>query len=481
MPRKLRMDTWSREHLESGILILVSVIIGGLILFYIVQANPFSLVESRNVDYIITSQGEFDKALSNSKPVAIMFSSDTCPVCQQMEPYWSKLARNPDLPIRFYVVKLSKETIDIYVNNGVEETPTFIVYLNGKPVARHVGSFTGNNITNVMYEWATSSSGLSENVFVRMQETCTECHTLPRSLNNEDLREWVYSSNDTIANLLRRSLEEGVPPSQYVGGKSALVNIILSMVPNLSVTEAEQMASMLDGITATIQTGLTGEKVELQESSYNLGAIASVSTALIAGLIAAFSPCVFPVLLAYLSMLVSREGTPNLGAGTSVKAGIATAAGALMIGGLFLVLGSIATSVNRILLPTAALILLSAGILGVLGVPTFINIGVSTKRGIVGFSFLYGLLAVQCSFPLVVGALILIAGSELTVGLLTLASFTLGISVPIALAVWATGNEKVMATLNKMAGKKAQQYSYGLLSIMGLILLLYSLNIIIID
>ena len=481
---RLRLRTWKREELEAGVIALASIIIGGLILFYFLMSGPLTLAAEEEPDYVITKSSDFYRVVNNSNPVAIMFSSDTCPVCQVMEPYWRELCRQEGGDIGFYLLKLNDDTIKVFMKYNVQETPTFIVFDGGKPVARHIGAFGGSNITETMLEWARLSTGRFGGEDLQLLKIyCGSCHPTPKSINRSDILDWLRNaSSDPMVSLINSSIRSNISPSQAVGGFHVMVGIVKNMNSSVDDHNATRIASLLDAIAVSLRAGKTGESIEsgVQEPSGQesvAGAVAT-TTALTAGLIASFSPCVFPVLLAYLSLLTQRQGRA-LGASAALKAAAAAAAGTLAVGVLFLALGAAAQSVNRILLPVASLTLLAAGILGYMGVPTFLNIGISTKRGLTGFSFLYGLLAVQCSFPLVAGALLLVASGGLKTGAASLIAFTLGISLPVGIAVWASQKERVERLLNKLSGEEMRRYSYLFLGVMGFVLLLYSLNVIV--
>jgi thiol-disulfide isomerase/thioredoxin len=96
---RLRLRTWRREELEAGVVALTAIIIGGVVLFYFLQSGPLQLAASASGGYIINSRRGFEELLGSGQPVAVMFSSDSCPVCQQMEPYWARLCRASGLPV----------------------------------------------------------------------------------------------------------------------------------------------------------------------------------------------------------------------------------------------------------------------------------------------------------------------------------------------------------------------------------------------
>ncbi|MCE4617484.1 MAG: thioredoxin domain-containing protein [Desulfurococcales archaeon] len=486
----MRLKSWRPEELEAGIVLLTGILVGALMLFYIINGGggQYLLSASSGGQCVIKDAATFEDRLSDTdKPLAVMFSSDTCPVCRQMEPYWLDLCRTSNEDVSYIVLKLSHSTIDLFQRYGVTETPTFIVFVNGTPNSIHVGAFPGPDVEALMREWATSSAKHVENdVFNLTVKSCSQCHTLPKSTDTEDIREWINNNpNEILASMISTAAAHNMTVSRfYQGGISELTQVILNMTQNttsnLTQDEAYKIATLLDAMAISLSQGGSGTPVSAQEETGGgapIGQLAGTVTAFTAGLIAAFSPCVFPILLAYTSALVTRAGkSEKTGLSGAFKAFVAASAGTLLLGIAFMVLGDAVPESSAILLPAASLVLLSAGILGYLDVPTFLNVGISTRRGLTVFSFLYGILALQCSFPLVAGALLLIAQGGIEHGAPALAAFTAGISFPVALAVYATGKEKIAGVLARMTGKKVQRYSHLFLAVMGLILLLYALG-----
>lgn len=73
------------------------------------------------------------------KPVAVMFSSPTCPFCQQMEPHFNEYAAEYKGKIVFVKVDIADNPI-IASRYGVMGTPTFKFFCNGKPVHELTGA-----------------------------------------------------------------------------------------------------------------------------------------------------------------------------------------------------------------------------------------------------------------------------------------------------------------------------------------------------
>lgn len=73
------------------------------------------------------------------KPVAVMFSSPTCPYCKQMEPHFDEYASEYKDKIIFGKVDISQSPT-IASRYGVMGTPTFKFFCNGKPVHELTGA-----------------------------------------------------------------------------------------------------------------------------------------------------------------------------------------------------------------------------------------------------------------------------------------------------------------------------------------------------
>ncbi|MCE4628576.1 MAG: thioredoxin domain-containing protein [Desulfurococcales archaeon] len=484
---KLRLRDWKDVASSAGVYALLSIIVGSLILFSSVYFAE-RIQQPGGLACTITSKSVFERVISNGSK-AVMFSSDNCPVCRRMEPYWKQLCERE--PGRYYILKLNEETYDLFISYGVLETPTFIIFRNGTPVARHVGAFEvphGQSVASAMEAWVNANiKGSSpQEALALLNKYCSSCHTVPKGTSREDIESWISANpSDPFAKRFAQAYSQGITLSQLYNGTSGLVGMILSMNNTIPLEDAEKIALFLDNL-ATNRSGegtrLTAPKTQEENKEGQTGetglAAMSAAAALTAGLIAAFSPCVFPLLLSYTAMLQASGKEHGLGA--AVRSGLAAAAGVGLIGVLFVLLGSTAQKINSVLVPAAASVLLGAGVLGALDIPTFVNIGVRTRRGLTSFSFLYGILAVQCSFPLVAGTLMLLTagGSLKGVGLIVLLAFILGVSAPVSLAVAASGRASLRRLLAKASTKKALRYANAVLAVMGLVMLAYSLGLI---
>ena len=97
----------------------------------------------------ITSPDEYWRALSGGGKVLMYFSQAACPGCKKIEPAIARFASEMQDEIRVYKVDLDaiaenygyRGLIDFVSELGVRGTPTLIVYVNGREVARHEGTF----------------------------------------------------------------------------------------------------------------------------------------------------------------------------------------------------------------------------------------------------------------------------------------------------------------------------------------------------
>ncbi|MEB3773596.1 MAG: thioredoxin domain-containing protein [Desulfurococcales archaeon] len=470
----------SREspRLYAGTLILLSVLLGGVVYAYLVQGGPMELAEGfYSGSGVMHSSDQFLKTVRESgKPVAVMFSSKTCPVCRMMEPYWKPLCEREDLPVDFRILMLNRDTTQLFLDYGVTETPTFILFIDGEPVARHVGGFVGDNLTEVMIRWALASAGderLLEEDLELFKRHCSSCHGAPNSLGEGDVDEWIQANpRDGLVSKLEYARRLGVPLSEYYGGVQGLASVVMGMA-NVTGEEAYRIALLLDSMTTVHEA--RGNATMLSQGG-EIQVMASTLAALLAGLMASLSPCVFPLLLAYTTTTMAAGR--RLGGFDGVKGMAASAAGVGAVGLLFLILGDRVAGISNMLMPAAGLAILASGILGYMDIPAFINMGASTRRGILGFSFLYGLLSVQCSFPLVAGALMIIAAGGLSTGLPSLIAFSLGVSLPVGLAITASSYQGLRRAMERLGSGRFKRNGYLILAFMGFILLAYSLKLV---
>ena len=538
MPRRsMRLDLrgFQRQRVAGAVVITVAVF-AALLAAYLAHREAgiarYYLQTSGNE---ISSAELFFKIISESKkPVAVMFESHTCPVCKAMYPYWAVLEKqSKNLPIDFYHMYFSQATAKAFMEYGVEETPTFIVFVNGKPVGRHVGSFqgTGANISDTMLSWALAAASTAaapktpkdyaEEGLRIFNTRCASCHGVIKSLTRQGLEEWLRNGAKTttnnlgvaafpaLAKLVEKAVEEGkylheLYPNGFDGLKAA-VRDMRRYVPDLLAHEIQRTAYMLDYATAVLEgreppvfpwmklanttvaqqaATSTGQASRLEEAAAAAGAESGVGlvaalAALASGVIAVFSPCVLPLLITHVSV-VATSGR-RLSAAKCMGCGLAAAAGIIGVGALLLVAGGVVSSIQEVLLPAVAVAVLAAGLASMLGVPVELQGLVSSKRGgLLGFCALYGFLALQCNLPIVAGALLLVAGLGLSLGgLAVVLALALGVGVPLAALTWVVSRGG-RAVADKLLEKNELLTRVGgvFLALAGLYLLLSSLQLV---
>ncbi len=386
MASRLRPPQGGSER-AAGWVLVVAAMLGGLF-FYLVVSSIGSTASLYMGDTSIDSTGELDSLLASGDPIAVMFKTLTCPTCKKMEPFWDVLEASENLPVSFYTITFTEDTAEAFYRYGVQEVPTFIVFVEGKPVALYKGAFPGPNITQSMLDWA-------------------------------------------LAALSGASTGESLELGQAGPG---------SGVP-LSVSVTEGPVSL-----------------------------ALPLIAFVLGVVAAFSPCALPLIALYGSSATSYgKRQVYLGLPLSVL-------GVFFIGLAFLALGSLVYEIQGALLWVSAATIMMAGFLVALNV----NIGLRSVplagRGPGAFFLLYGLLATQCSFPLVVGALLLIASSStIGAGFATLLGFALGLSLPLWVIVVAIGKYNRLTAL--LSSPRFRVISGGLMIASSVLIILYSYGV----
>lgn len=95
--------------------------------------------------------------------LAVMFSSETCPTCNRMLPYWRQLEEAPPQGVMVVHINYDAATAALFAKYGVTETPTYVVLdSGGRILARYTGPFTGSNITRSMYDWIVNAASSVE-------------------------------------------------------------------------------------------------------------------------------------------------------------------------------------------------------------------------------------------------------------------------------------------------------------------------------
>ncbi len=535
--KRMRLDlrSFQRQRVAGVVVIAVSIFAALVAAYFVHREAGIARYYLDTGSSEIPSKEMFDKIISESrKPVAVMFESYTCPVCERMYPYWRVLEeQSENLPIDFYHVYFNQKTAEVFIRYGIEETPTFIVFVDGKPVARHVGAFMAEagNVSDVMLSWALAAAqtapstpeGYAREGLKIFNTRCASCHGRLEGLDHASIEKWLEEGSKTttnqmsitafpaLADKVRKAVSEGKYLHElYTNGFSGLMEAVRSMrsyVPDLLQHEIERTAYLLDYVTAVLEnrtppvfpwmklanttpaSGLavgnaTGEASPIKgeeeaATGASMAGLVAALTAFASGFVAVVSPCVLPLLVTHVSVVASsRRG---LSTAKCVGCGAAAAATTIAVGVLFLVLGGFVASVQQLLLIVVSVAVLAAGLASLLGVPVELQGLVSSRRGgLMGFCAVYGFLALQCNLPLVVGALLLVAGLGLSLGgVVALLALALGIGAPLAALTWlvARGGK---AVADKLLAKNEMLTRVGgaFMAVAGLYLLLHSLSLV---
>jgi thioredoxin-like negative regulator of GroEL len=87
----------------------------------------------------------------NKKPVVVMFYSDMCPYCQQMEPHFYSYAKEFEGKAIFGRINVMNNPTTA-TRYGVMGTPTFKFFCNGKPVQELVGAIYPASLKKTVQE-----------------------------------------------------------------------------------------------------------------------------------------------------------------------------------------------------------------------------------------------------------------------------------------------------------------------------------------
>jgi cytochrome c-type biogenesis protein len=230
-----------------------------------------------------------------------------------------------------------------------------------------------------------------------------------------------------------------------------------------------------------------------------LEASSSLVTAFAAGLLSVLSPCVLPLLPAYLSLVsgISVEELRSTGSQREVRRHVMTASLAFVVGfsAVFVVLGASATLLGRVLrsfrvellgteigvAQIAGVVIVAMGLhlLGVIRIPLLYREqrfeGPRRPTGplgaaLVGAAFAFGW--TPCVGP-ILGGILTLAGARETVlqGMGMLTVYSAGLAVPFLLTAWSV--EHFLTALRRLRGhfRTIELVSGGLLVVVGLLVL----------
>jgi len=480
----------------------VLIVAASISTFFINYEENISQTYVLSKGFSLENPAAFDEAVRSNEYVAVMFKSPTCPVCKRMYPYWLRLEATQG-KVKFYDVTYSQSTAPLFQRFDIEDVPTFMVFKNGKLIAKHIGGFGGSNITKTMMEWVYGALGLRvkgpDYWYSAFISSCARCHGAPPSLNKTSIEGWLHDPiSSQISGLILKAASRGMTLSEYLGGFDKLEEKVSTMKKyvNLNKEQIESTSRFLDYVSSILigkdkqylkkvlgstnttqsQVNMMSKKTEYTKlSESNVGAYAAVFSFIVglaAGIASALSPCVFPLFITHLTSSIKRKENSVTSA---VSCAILAALGVTLLGLLFLVFSDAVLSIQKLLLPIVGVAVLAAGLAPLLDIPMEITTAKFGKGGQNIFCALYGFLSVQCNLPLVIGALLLIATAG---GVSTLAGFALGIGVPLAIASYMAPKAKNLVITITNKSKEIELISSILLVIAGIYLIMYSFGVV---
>jgi thioredoxin 1 len=92
---------------------------------------------------------KFNEFMSKNKPVLVDFWAEWCAPCLMMKPIFEELAKEYGEKIIFGRVNVD-ENQNLAIKYGINAIPTFILFLNGKPIERLVGAVGRKPLENII-------------------------------------------------------------------------------------------------------------------------------------------------------------------------------------------------------------------------------------------------------------------------------------------------------------------------------------------
>ncbi len=468
----IRTSSFKLKKRESATPILLIIgltaIITTILFNQMIMVQYGSQIEIKNVK-------EFEEILKKYPLVAVMFEGPKCPYCKLMKPYWVKLSESGLSNVKIYAVMFNPETQEVFYRYGVSETPTFILFRNGKPIAVHVGAFSGD-VLLAMKSWIEfnliSVKKLSpqekEGYTIYMQK-CAKCHG---ELSPDNLQQWLQANKgDKLVTMIEKAIDAAEPLSK-VYSERVLIDKILSMKKfgvNVTEKEAKLIIKFFDKLTSP-QTNVTQvkyekgvEKSELAqeggEKSKGASWLAWFVVGLAAGIATAFSPCVLPLFVTYIA------------ANKLSYCPVLAVVGLLGISALFIFMYSVAVAIQNVLLPLVGALIIAVGIGKILGLELESSARLKGKWGARGFCLAYGVLALQCTLPIVLAALLSMA----VAGIWPLLGLVIGVGAPLTVITFMA--DKLKRKLMSFNYKLVDLVTSITMVIAGVYLLAYSMGL----
>lgn len=101
----------------------------------------------------LESEARLDAFVSETNVALVEFYTDSCGICQSMEPVISNLTRELDIPIGTVNPRDDPPLVDRF---NVQSVPLFVLFVDGDPTARLADGFvSGDDLTAWIEKHAT--------------------------------------------------------------------------------------------------------------------------------------------------------------------------------------------------------------------------------------------------------------------------------------------------------------------------------------
>jgi len=107
-------------------------------------ASAAYLTASQSAAALNVTPQRFDETLASSGRVAVFYSATGCTACDEARPLWQALSTQFGGSTTFLEVRYSVVTSPLFERYGIQNTPTFLMYVGGSEVAEHLGTFASS-------------------------------------------------------------------------------------------------------------------------------------------------------------------------------------------------------------------------------------------------------------------------------------------------------------------------------------------------